>query len=183
MEKPSCAARQKAVRSFPPVSAPDARLLILGSMPGRASLAAEEYYAHPRNAFWRIMEEILALPAAMPYEERLSALKDRRVALWDVLASCVRPGSLDSDIEAPSIIPNDFPSFFSRHPWISTVFFNGSMAEQSWKRHVLPALPPALRPQRSIRLPSTSPAHAGRTLREKIEAWRIVEHTLKEVEK
>ncbi|GAB1400032.1 DNA-deoxyinosine glycosylase [Aminivibrio sp.] len=183
MEKPSCAAREKAVRSFPPVSAPDARLLILGSMPGRASLAAVQYYAHPRNAFWSIMEEILALPPAMAYEERLSALKDRRIALWDVLASCVRPGSLDSDIEVPSIIPNDFVSFFANHPLIQTVFFNGTMAEQSWKRHVLPTLPPELRPKTCIRLPSTSPAHAGRTLREKIEAWRIVEYTLWEVEK
>ena len=179
MEKPSCAAREKAVRSFPPVSAPDARLLILGSMPGRASLAAVQYYAHPRNAFWPIMEEILAIPGAMSYEERLLAHKDRRIALWDVLASCVRPGSLDSNIEAPSILPNDFSSFFSKHPRIHTVFFNGSMAEQSWKRHVLPTLPPALRPKTSLRLPSTSPAHAGRTFEEKTEAWKIIERTLK----
>ena len=170
---------KKIVRSFFPVSSPDARILILGSMPGRASLAASQYYAHPRNAFWPIMDKILGIAAAMPYEERLSGLKDRRVALWDVLASCVRPGSLDSNIEAPSIIPNDFPSFFSKHPRIKTVFFNGSMAEQSWKRHVLPTLPPALRPKTSLRLPSTSPAHAGRTFEEKTEAWKMIERTLK----
>ena len=157
MNGPSCPERKKTVRSFPPVSSPDALLLILGSMPGRASLAANQYYAHPRNAFWPIIEEILAIPAAMPYEERLSGLKDRRVALWDVLASCVRSGSLDSNIEARSILPNDFPSFFPKHPRIHTVFFNGSMAEQAWKRHVLPILHPELRPETSIRLPSTAP--------------------------
>ncbi len=171
---------KKTVRSFLPVSSPDARLLILGSMPGRASLEANQYYAHPRNAFWPIMEEILAIPAILPYDDRLKALTARRIALWDVLACCVRPGSLDSNIEAPSIIPNDFPSFFSKHPRIKTVFFNGSMAEQSWKRHVFPTLHPELRPETSIRLPSTSPAHAGKTFAEKAEAWKIVEQTLKE---
>lgn len=179
MGEPFSAERQEAVRSFPPVSAPDARLLILGSMPGRASLAAKQYYAHARNAFWAIMEEVLGIPAAMLYEGRLTALKDRRIALWDVLASCVRPGSLDSNIEVLSITPNDFRTFFSKHPRISAVFFNGTMAEQSWKRHVLPTLPPALIPEMSFRLPSTSPANAGKTFTEKAEAWKIIERTLK----
>ena len=162
---------------------PDARVLILGSMPGEESLRQRQYYAHPKNVFWDIMGRLFGAGRDLSYRQRLRRLAAAKVALWDVAGACVRPGSLDSDIEVPSIIPNDFVSFFANHPLIQTVFFNGTMAEQSWKRHVLPTLPPELRPKTCIRLPSTSPAHAGRTLREKIEAWRIVEYTLWEVEK
>lgn len=132
------------IGSFPPVATSDAAVLILGSMPGAASLAARQYYAHPRNAFWPIMEALFAISPALPYQDRLSALAGRRVALWDVMASCVRPGSLDSSIVKTSVTPNDFTAFFRTHQKIHTVFFNGAKAEETWRRFVAPngELPP-----------------------------------------
>ncbi|MBL3540384.1 DNA-deoxyinosine glycosylase [Aminivibrio sp.] len=160
------------VRGFPPSSRPDAVVLILGSMPGEASLKAGQYYAHPRNAFWPIMEAVLDIRRDLPYGERLAALAERRVALWDVLASCVRPGSLDSSILGSTAVPNDLPGFFRRHALIRTVFFNGAKAEEAWKRWVVSSL--AESDLRLVRLPSTSPAHAGMSLQQKTEAWRAV---------
>ncbi|MDI9369388.1 MAG: DNA-deoxyinosine glycosylase [Synergistaceae bacterium] len=160
------------IRSFPTASHPDAVALILGSMPGEASLRAGQYYAHPRNAFWPVMEAVLGVGADLPYEERIAALIDRRVALWDVLASCVRPGSLDSDIVDSTAVPNDLPGFLTEHPLVRTVFFNGTKAEQAWRRHIAPALPGS--PLRLVRLPSTSPANASYSTERKIEAWRVV---------
>ncbi len=163
------------VRSFPPVSDRDARVLILGSMPGKASLEAGQYYAHPRNAFWAILSELLDIPGDAPYEQRMSALRAQRISLWDVLRSCLRASSLDADIDESSIVPNDFNGFFSRHVGVAHVFFNGSKAEQAYRRHVQPGLDP----QRARilvcrRLPSTSPAHASLGFQEKLAAWRCV---------
>ena len=160
------------VRSFPAVSQRDATVLILGSMPGEASLRAGQYYAHPRNAFWPLMEAVLGIGASLPYGDRIAALIARRVALWDVLASCVRPGSLDSDIVDSTAAPNDLPGFLAEHPLERTVFFNGTKAEQAWQRHVARALPGS--PLRLVRLPSTSPANASYSLKRKIEAWRAI---------
>ena len=114
--------------SFEPVAQADARILILGSMPGRDSLRAAQYYAHPRNAFWRIMADILHFDAGVPYQNRTAALSAARIALWDVLHSCRRPGSLDSSIEANTVVVNDFQSFFLRYAGINAVIFNGSKA-------------------------------------------------------
>src|SRR4029450_6263182 len=104
------------VPSFPAISDPASRVLILGSMPGKASLRARQYYAHPQNAFWKIIAELLELDAAAPYELRLEALRARGVALWDVMKSCTRESSLDSDVIESSIVPNAFASFFRAHP-------------------------------------------------------------------
>jgi len=98
------------IRSFEPIATPNARVLILGSMPGVASLEAGQYYAHPQNAFWRIMGELVGAGLEKPYDERARILKANGVALWDVLQSCIRPGSLDSDIRDE--VPNDFAAFF-----------------------------------------------------------------------
>lgn len=161
-----------AVRSFPPASRADALALVLGSMPGKASLEAGEYYAHPRNAFWPVMEIIFGISRALSYEERLAALVRRRVALWDVLASCVRPGSMDSDIVDGTAVPNDLPGFLRSRTMVGAVFFNGSKAEQAWKRHIAPAL--SASGLKLLRLPSTSPANARLNLAEKARAWQAV---------
>lgn len=160
------------VQSFPPIADAGARILILGSMPGQESLRANQYYAHPRNAFWPIMGELAGAMPALPYEQRTLKLRAAGIALWDVLASCTRPGSLDSDIAPDSIHPNDFAAFFGTHPHISRVYFNGTMAEQSFRKHVLPQLGHlTLRLQR---LPSTSPANASLRLEQKLEAWKTI---------
>ena len=114
---------------FPPVAAPGARVLILGSMPGQASLRAAEYYAHERNAFWRIMGDLLGAGLDLPYAQRLEKLTAAGVALWDVIAACERAGSLDADIVGHSVVPNDFAAFFAAHRSIARVFFNGAAAE------------------------------------------------------
>ncbi len=165
------------VSSFPPVAAADARVLVLGSMPGVASLAAQRYYAHPRNAFWPLMGELLGFDPQLEYAARLDALKQASVALWDVLGHCERPGSLDADIVAGSAVANDFAGFLRSHPRIATVFFNGNTAALAFRRHVLPTLGgPALR---FLTLPSTSPANAGIPLTRKRAAWQAVADAVK----
>lgn len=164
------------VKSFKPISAPDAEVLILGSMPGVKSLEAGRYYAHPQNAFWRIVTELLGLPAVSSYEERVRALKAARIAVWDVLKSCEREGSLDSAIEEGTLIANDFRRFFREHPAIRQVFFNGAKAEACFKRHVEQGKG-GFSSMRYVRLPSTSPAHAGMPYAAKRKAWRAILHS------
>lgn len=145
-------------------------MLILGSMPGTASLQANEYYAHPRNAFWPIMAAVLGFDPAAPYHDRVAALRAGRVAVWDVLKACRRTGSLDSDIEPDSIEFNDFGTFFAAHPGVTRVCFNGGTAERLYQRFV-----PAILTRRDLhytRLPSTSPAHAAMSVADKSHAWR-----------
>ncbi|MBP6514649.1 MAG: DNA-deoxyinosine glycosylase [Steroidobacteraceae bacterium] len=167
-----CAAAPR-LRGFAPIAAPDARVLVLGSMPGVASLRAGEYYAHPQNAFWRIMGTLLDFEPGMAYAGWVAALAAGRIAVWDVLAACDRPGSLDSDIDPGSAKPNRFGEFFLAHPELRRVCFNGGTAAQLYRRHVSPVLGP--QPEiRFLRLPSTSPAHARLSLEAKLEAWRGV---------
>lgn len=158
------------VRSFKPIEDGRAEILILGSMPGRASLAARQYYAHPQNAFWRIAAELLKFDRASPYARRVQALKAARIALWDVLQSCTREGSLDARIQ--NGIANDFNRFFRTHRRIRRVFFNGAKAEATFKRYVLSTLGGASLSYR--RLPSTSPAHASMSPARKLRAWRAI---------
>lgn len=161
-----------AVSSFAPLSRPSARVLILGSMPGVASLKAQQYYAHPRNHFWPIMGRIVGIDAAAPYAERVEALTKAGVAVWDVLQSCVRPGSLDSAIQAGSRVPNNFAAFFAAHPAIRLVGLNGAEAEKSFNAHVLKVLQ-ATEGLHFVRLPSTSPAYAV-GFDHKLAAWSAV---------
>ena len=160
--------------SFPPIAAPDARVLVLGSMPGAASLRLQQYYGHPYNTFWQIMGHWLGFEPALPYEARCAALLRSHVAVWDVLARCVREGSLDAAITRESMVPNDFASFFAAHPGICRVCFNGATAAEVYRRHVLPQLPAPWDALDYRRLPSTSPAHAGMPLAAKREAWTVV---------
>ncbi|TAJ78126.1 MAG: DNA-deoxyinosine glycosylase [Gallionellaceae bacterium] len=156
------------LHSFPPVADTCATVLILGSMPGKESLRQNLYYGHPHNAFWKIMGELVGAHPGLPYAQRLAILKSSGIALWDVLASCEREGSLDADIRAETA--NDFAAFFARHPHITKVCFNGSKAEQSFRKFVLDRQ--ALPPLKFQRLPSTSPAHAGMRHEEKLKVWR-----------
>ena len=154
------------------------QVLILGSMPGRASLEQYQYYALVRNAFWPIMGELFGAGFDVPYAERLAQLQDQRIALWDVLASCYRPGSLDSAIAGDSVQANDFSKLFRATPLLTHVFFNGRTAADLYRRHVLPLLDaktPALVYQT---LPSTSPAHATRNFGQKLDEWTVVREVL-----
>jgi hypoxanthine-DNA glycosylase len=153
---------------FPPIELPDARILVLGSLPGRKSITEQQYYAHPQNAFWPIMREVLGI--AGEYHHRCIQLSERQVALWDVLKSSERPGSLDSDIRMRSAQPNDFEAFFKQHPAIELIAFNGRKAEQMFNRFVDSAITP--RTVGQISLPSTSPAYAAMPFSGKLSAWR-----------
>lgn len=154
------------MRSFPPLAAAGARILILGNMPGVVSLQAGQYYAHPRNAFWGITAELFEFDPAAPYDERVHRLTAAGVAVWDVLRSCRRIGSLDASVEPDSMVPNDFAAFFATHPDIATVCFNGAAAEKNFTRLV-----GIHHPARYLRLPSTSPAHTL-SYAAKLAAWR-----------
>ncbi len=156
--------------SFPPIASPDAKILILGSMPGQASLDAQQYYAHPRNLFWPIMSRLLGFDVTLPYAERAIRLQQSGVAVWDVLQSCLREGSLDSNIKDEE--PNDFSVFLKNHSHIHTIFFNGEKAATSFKRRVV--VTPKINTLTLIRLPSTSPANASQTQAMKQDAWQQV---------
>lgn len=167
---PEPGATPPRLRSFPAVSKRQAHTLILGSMPGAESLRVREYYAHPRNAFWPIMGELFGAHPALPYPQRLRRLTDAGIALWDVLAECQRPGSLDAAIDNRTAVANDLPAFLMQHRGITRVFFNGASAERHFQRRfALPATRYTLQ-----RLPSTSPAHASMSYAKKRDAWRVL---------
>jgi len=161
------------VRGFPPISRSDARVLILGSMPSRESLARGQYYAHPRNGFWTILTALLEIQCSS-YSAKTEQVVRRGVAIWDVLQACFRAGSLDSAIDERSLVTNDFGSFFDQHPRVEAVLFNGAKAESIYRKHVLPGLAGAAAALPLQRLPSTSPAHAGMTLEQKMAVWRVL---------
>ncbi|HZU47920.1 MAG TPA: DNA-deoxyinosine glycosylase [Mycobacterium sp.] len=156
------------LEGLPLVAAHGARVLILGSFPSAHSLAMRQYYANPRNAFWRITAELFGFVPDAPYENRLAALQSRGVALWDVLRRCRRSGSSDAKIEPNSMVVNDFAQLFANYPTISRVYFNGEKATTVFGRLV--------RIDASVsyhRLPSTSPANAI-SLDRKLAAWQVI---------
>lgn len=156
--------------AFPVVEGPEARVLILGSMPGVASLRAGRYYNHPRNQFWRLLGDLLGCDlVTLDYPQRLERLSAAGIALWDVLYACRRRGSLDADIAADSMIVNDFAPLFARHPELATVCCNGGAALRLFRQRVLPGL---TRELTVIRLPSSSPAHAAMDYPSKLVLWR-----------
>jgi TDG/mug DNA glycosylase family protein len=159
-------------RSFPPISDNKASILILGSMPSVKSLEQQQYYAHPRNAFWPIMSVLFEMESKLNYEQRCKNLIAHHVGVWDVLKACQRQGSLDVDIDTSSMIINDFNLFLQQHPNIEKIVFNGTKAEQIFKRLVLPTLTEQQTTIIRLRLPSTSPAHASCSLENKIVIWQ-----------
>lgn len=160
----------RLLRGFAPVSRPDARVLVLGSFPSEASLAAGEYYAFGRNAFWKLMAQITGVPADAAYAERCAGLLTQRIALWDVIAACRRRGSLDSAIEPASIETNNFEEFLDAHPDLRRVCFNGAKAEDVFRRRELSENQYVQ--LHMMRLPSTSPANASWSFERKLAAWK-----------
>ena len=152
---------------FAPVSAPDARVLILGTLPGPMSLQMGQYYAQPRNAFWRAMAPLTGVAADSDYAARLDGLLKQRIALWDVCAAAVRPGALDASIVRDSVQVNDFAAFFMAHMQVRLIAFNGATAARLFVRHDV-AVPDGVR---LVTLPSSSPAHAAMTVVEKVRVW------------
>ncbi len=159
---------------FPPIADAQATVLILGSMPSEESLRKKEYYGNPRNTFWKIMARLLEFEHAAIYEERMGILKNNKIALWDVMQTCERQGSLDSAIIDSTIVENDFVSFYCRHPNIRQVFFNGTKAEKEYCKRVLPKLSVETKGIEYLRLPSTSPAMASLSFEVKLLEWSVI---------
>lgn len=159
---------EPVIQSFPPIADGRTRVLILGSMPGNASLQAQRYYAFPRNHFWRLMHALWDEPYDGDYARGLQMLAGRGVGLWDVLASCRRPGSLDQHITDAA--PNDFAALFERCPQIRYIGFNGQTAYAAFKRDVGLQFPQIA--DYAV-LPSSSPANTMQFER-KLEEWRVI---------
>ena len=153
--------------SFQPISNNDAKILILGTMPGTKSLELNQYYGHTQNNFWKFIFTILKEDLSTDYETRKALLHKNKIALWDVLQYCDRVGSLDSAIK--NEIANDFEAFLKQHPNIKTILFNGQKAVVFFKKYVH-----LEKSYQLITLPSTSPANASKTFQSKLDEWKII---------
>ncbi|MEJ2138261.1 MAG: DNA-deoxyinosine glycosylase [Gammaproteobacteria bacterium] len=168
------------IHGFPPLVGERPKVLILGSMPSVASLAKHQYYGKAQNAFWPIMGELFGAGPSLTYEERTRVLADKGIAIWDVLSSCVRAGSLDSAIQRDTEITNDLAGLLSQHSSIGHVFFNGRKAEQVYHRRVRANID-QFRPDIVYAcLPSTSPAMATLDFAAKLQKWQAVGRALRE---
>jgi hypoxanthine-DNA glycosylase len=156
---------------FEAIADTDARVLILGTLPGAESHKRRQYYANPRNSFWWIMGKLFGASPDLPYEDRLNLLKKSGIALWDVCHSAERSGSSDSEILLHTVEPNDFATFFSHHPHIELICFNGQMSARIFRSKVLPLPANYSAIPREV-LDSTSPAHTGLIWRGKLARWR-----------
>jgi double-stranded uracil-DNA glycosylase len=158
-------------QGFDPIANGAAKVLILGTLPGQASLQKSEYYAQPRNVFWRIMGDLFGASPQSPYAERTSRLVAAGVALWDVCHSANRPGSLDASIRED--VPNDLAGFLRSHRQLRLICFNGAKAADIYRRKVI--LPEDLSGITNEEvLPSTSPAYAAMPYEEKLARWTVV---------
>ena len=167
-------AASECIGGFEPIAAPDARVLILGSLPSQQSLQKHEYYGNPQNAFWRVMGELFGAGPEIPYAHRAEKLKRLRIAVWDVLRSSIRPGSMDAAIDLQSATPNDFQMFYDEHPVLELLCFNGKKAAELYTRLVAPQ---GIRTVDKIEIrtmPSTSPAYASMKLEEKVRHWSAI---------
>ncbi len=151
---------------FPLIMRPDARLLFMGSFPGEASLAAQQYYAHPRNQFWRLLSGVLHDDlAVLDYEYRLAKLAQHRIGLWDVIIACEREGSLDSSIRRPQLA--DVSVLLNHYPALETIAFNGKTSGKFAPQFAAAGF-------RTVVLPSSSPANAQRSFEQKLVKWRAL---------
>lgn len=164
--------RTELLIGLPAIAPANARVLVLGSMPGAASLAAGQYYAHTQNAFWWIMGDVIGASPALAYGRRITALRRAGIALWDVIGSCRRQGSLDSAIDQESIRVNDVVALIAQRPGIRSVLTNGGMAGKLFRRHLAAAIAELPRAPDWHSLPSTSPANASWSREAKLAAWR-----------
>jgi TDG/mug DNA glycosylase family protein len=140
------------IHGFAPIIDKNCRILVLGSMPGVESLRKQEYYGHPQNKFWDVIYGVFGKSPDYDYEDKKKFLLDHNIALWDVIKSCERTGSLDSKIK--NVITNDFQSLLTDYPRIEHIFFNGRTAEKLYNRNfTFPEIS-------TLYLGSTSPAHA-----------------------
>lgn len=146
------------------------RILLLGSMPGAASLLEQRYYAHPRNLFWPFMQQLFGISLELTYQQRCQLLTTQGIALWDVIAHCERPGSLDSAIKRSSVICNAIPQLLEAQPQLRKICFNGGKAAEEFKRHLLPLIKERTDIE-YFQLPSSSPAHASQSKEAKLELW------------
>ena len=156
---------------LPPILWPHARILVLGSLPGDESLRRQEYYGHPHNTFWAILEHIFGEEVGGAYADKLRFLEAHGIALWDVLERAERRGSLDKNIR--NGVPNDFDALFARLPALGVIALNGRDAQKSSQR-VQARYSARLTTVRILSMPSTSPAHASLSVAEKAELWRAI---------
>lgn len=161
---------------FPPIVKSNAKILILGSMPGIKSLQENQYYAHPRNAFWPIMCKLLNSADDIDYKKKKQLILNNKIALWDVLKGCHREGSLDSNIDHSTSEANDFESFLKKNNKIESIFFNGAEAEKLFKKFVIKNI--TNKQLEYFKLPSTSPAHAAMSFENKLFNWEVIKTNL-----
>jgi len=159
---------------FAPIAAPHATVLILGSLPSQLSLQKHEYYGNPQNAFWRVMGELFDAGPDIPYPDRAEKLRRHGIAVWDVLQSSVRPGSMDAAIDLMTATPNDFQTFFVEHPMLELLCFNGKKAAELYRRLVAPQEIRTIDIIEFRTMPSTSPAYASMKLDEKVRLWSAI---------
>lgn len=154
------------LKSFAAVTDENTRILVVGTMPGEASLKAGEYYAYKYNHFWPIIFSLFNGGEALTcYEDKLSLLLSARIGLWDSLKNCRRRGSLDKDIKEEK--PNNFKLLFKNRPGIKRVVFNGQAAKRFFTAHN-----PLEDGREYLLMPSTSPANASKSFEEKLSLWR-----------
>jgi len=153
-------------------------VLVLGSLPGRQSILMQQYYAHPQNAFWPVMESLLGVDSSQPYRRRTTLLREAGVAVWDVLDSSVRPGSMDADIDESTALSNDIIGFLKRHKQVRAILFNGQTAARLFRKRAAHRLAEVGRDIDLHTLPSTSPAYAALGREEKIRRWSVLKSYL-----
>ena len=168
------------IDGFDPIISENSSVLILGTIPSEASLLRQQYYGHSRNAFWPIMGALFDFDPEHCFQRRRDLLIENGIAVWDVLQSCNRLGSLDSSIKLATIRTNDFAGFFTEHKCIQRIFFNGRMAEKLYQKRIFPILNNRFSYLEYQSLPSTSPAYAALKFEQKLEAWKVIkQHVVK----